>query len=860
MNNMLLAVIPSLRTGTGPFLQGLATALRWGSGAAAVAVVSAGCGGGDGGTMTAEAQAQRDQTVAVIQAQQSVPAQRAALVQPGSGTEDFEAGMGDWQNWGNAQVVAGAGTAGSSALQVGPGAGGAALRVPGVAGGTTYRLTAQVRVTDPPEGPAALGVDFYDASGARIIGTRALPNVTNTSFAPFTYDVEAPAGTAYALAWVWKNGATGFAYVDDVTFGPASAPPPPPPVEGNLLSNGGFEAGMAGWVDWGNTRIVSDPVNSGASALGVGPAAGGAGHNVDGIVPGTTYRLVAHGKVSDASEKVFVGVNFLDEGGALVGSAQFSTTSTSYTTLSGDVTAAADAVRAVVYVWKNAGSGTGTVDDFAFGAASGSTPPPPTGANLLLNGTFENGLASWVNWGNTTTSGQAAAGTSAAQVGTAAGGLGQSVTGIVPGNTYRVVAQVKASSADETGYLGLKFLDAAGNSLQDAVVPFSSTSYSSAQAELVAPPNASTALVFVWKNAGSGFAFVDQAELRGAAASPAVLADVSTNARHSVAVLNTGTRVAAWGDDTGVHAQRFDADGGLVGSALLIAPSGSLNGVAALSGGGYVVEYSQPGAVLVQLVSAAGALAGAPVTVRTQAQVEADNATLIDPTLGGGAGVYPLGGGGFAALSVEFHSVRLRYDVPINHVAQRFDASGNVVGARMVWEAASFTASTPTGGLIRGREFVTWTPNAGRALIDVFDSALQRLTGYTSPFGEWTTAQGGAGLRNGSYIAIWTSGTAVRGQLFAPDADSPPNSRMLGPVVTFTNAGAGARVTGLAGGGFLLSWGTSAQAFDENAQPVSGVMQILAGSIAATPDGGFVVVAQVGSQLVEQSYRVGGGT
>lgn len=35
-------------------------------------------------------------------------------------------------------------------------------------------------------------------------------------------------------------------------------------------------------------------------------------------------------------------------------------------------------------------------------------------------------------------------------------------------------------------------------------------------------------------------------------------------------------------------------------------------------------------------------------------------------------------------------------------------------------------------------------------------------------------------------------------------------------------------------------------------------MQILDGSIAATPDGGFVVVAQVGSQLVEQSYRVGG--
>jgi hypothetical protein len=76
-------------------------------------------------------------------------------------------------------------------------------------------------------------------------------------------------------------------------------------------------------------------------------------------------------------------------------------------------------------------------------------------------------------------------------------------------------------------------------------------------------------------------------------------------------------------------------------------------------------------------------------------------------------------------------------------------------------------------------------------------------------------------------------------------------------VVTFTTATPGARVTALAGGGFLLSWGTSAQAFDDNAQPVSGVIQILNGSIAATPDGGFVVVAQVGSQLVEQQYTVG---
>ena len=86
-----------------------------------------------------------------VQAQQSVAALMSAVVQPGSGTENFEAGMGDWQNWGNAQVVAGTGTAGSSALQVGPGAGGAALKVPDLVAGTTYRLTAQVGSPIRPE-------------------------------------------------------------------------------------------------------------------------------------------------------------------------------------------------------------------------------------------------------------------------------------------------------------------------------------------------------------------------------------------------------------------------------------------------------------------------------------------------------------------------------------------------------------------------------------------------------------------------------------------------------------------------------------------------------------------------------------
>jgi hypothetical protein len=662
--------------------------------------------------------------------------------------------------------------------------------------------------------------------------------------------------TPTAPASAQLNPVQAFALAQQSLDAP-DTPAPTPATSANMIANAGFESGMTDWVDWGSTSVASGQASSGTSALRVGPAAGGAGQLVSGIVPGNTYRLTAQAKVSSASETVYIGVNFVDDQGIPFTQNSVLVTSTDFTTASLDVVAPPSAVNALVYVWKNAGSGLASVDDFTFADAGRTAPQLASSGNMLVNGQFESGPAGWVDWGNTNIS-------RFAQVGPGAGGFGQAVSGIVAGNRYRVSALAKVSTAGEIGYLGVMFTDDAGNGLLAQNVVFrSTTTFPRVQTDVTAPAGATRALVFVWKNAGGGTAIVNDLALvqvapAAASGGPSVLAVVNTT-NSAVAVLNTGTRVAAWGDDRGVHAQRFDANGGPVGSALLIAPSGTFNGVAALAGGGYVVEYSQPGAVLVQIVSAAGDLAGQPVIVRTQAQVEAAAATTgqLDPKLDGGIGVYPLGGGGFVALYVESHLVHMPYDYPTERLGQRFDASGNAVGAQRGFAAEGFVASTPTGGLISGGPWLTWTPNGYRALVNVVDADLHGLAGYVSPFGEFTSSQGGAGLRNGSYIAIWTSGTAVRGQLFAPEAGSPSTSRILGPVMTFTNASRGARVTGLAGGGFLLSWGNSAQAFDENAQPVGGVMQILPGSIAATPDGGFVVVAQVGSKLVEQEYAVG---
>jgi hypothetical protein len=177
-------------------------------------------------------------------------------------------------------------------------------------------------------------------------------------------------------------------------------------------------------------------------------------------VAGTTYRLIAHAEVSDPSEKVWMGVNFLNAAGTTFENMALPATSTSYSTVTFDLRALQGAVKAVVWVWKNDGSGFGYADDIVFGVAPGSAPPPPTSpppppsGNLVANGGFEigpNGLSSWGNWGNTTdAAGQGVGGSYAAQVGPAAGGMGQIIGSIVPGDTYRASVQGKVSTREKS--------------------------------------------------------------------------------------------------------------------------------------------------------------------------------------------------------------------------------------------------------------------------------------------------------------------------------------------------------------------------------------------------------------------------
>src|SRR6185369_11844301 len=264
-----------------------------------------------------------------------------------------------------------------------------------------------------------------------------------------------------------------------------------------------------------NSQVVDGAGASGSlRALRVGTAAGGASHDVGGIVAGARYRLTGQARVSDPSEVVYIGISLLDASNVTIAQQAVPVGSTAYSLATVEVTAPANAVKATVFVWKNGGSGFAFVDDVALTPADPSAAPAPNGANLVSNGGFESALADWANWGNAAAvTGQSSSGANAVRVGTGGGGVAHDIAGIVPGKTYRLSGQVKVSDGSEVGYLGLSFWDAGGSKLADQIVAVNSTAYSAATLDLVAPANTAKALVYVWKNAGNGFAYVDDVAL-----------------------------------------------------------------------------------------------------------------------------------------------------------------------------------------------------------------------------------------------------------------------------------------------------------------------------------------------------------
>lgn len=340
-----------------------------------------------------------------------------------------------------------------------------------------------------------------------------------------------------------------------------------------------------------------------------------------------------------------------------------------------------------------------------------------------------------------------------------------------------------------------------------------------------------------------------------------------------IAVWDNDVRVAAWSDGTNVYSQRFDPKGNPVGDQLQVGTLGTFSGVAALASGAYLVEYQRPDAVLVQVVTPAGALAGPPITVRTQAQVTADLPT--NPTfpseaasLAGGNGVTAFPDGSFAAEYTIYQPSHIPGSYPYGLFAQKYDALGHAVGTPVGFGnglTASWASTAPiaAGGLLVADILACPCSGSGAPAATVYDQNLQsEHVRFGGAPGNNASASAAA-LSGGNYVAVWTAApdatsnaSQVQGQVFAADPTSVSGVRNVTAPIIFQGAAPGARVAALAGGGFLLSWHGAAQAFDANGQALSPVLQTIDGTVATTPDGGFVVLAQIGSQLVAQQYSI----
>lgn len=635
----------------------------------------------------------------------------------------------------------------------------------------------------------------------------------------------------------------------------------------NMVVNGGFENGMAGWVDWGNSSVVAGQGSSGSSALGVGPDAGGAGQLIGGIVPGVSYRLAAQAKVAAAADTVYVGVNFLDSAShPLTQNAQL-VTSTAYTTATLEVVAPPNAATAVVYVWKNAGSGLAYVDDFQFGPAA-STAFVPTSGNMVANGGFENGFLGWDLWGNSRiTNDQPGAGAASAQVGTGAGGFGQVVRGIVPGSAYRVSAYAKVGTPGDVAYLGVMFTDDSGNGLAVQNVEIRSWTYSITQADVTAPPNATKALVFVWKNDSAGYAFADEMSLTQVTASD------SANPPPEVPVTSpVGTPMFQLPWDGAVTGQvvsssnvlrHYSSEGLQVGPATTLNFPSGFGLATVLQGGGYaaawMINVAPAGTDSMQLYTqaydSAGQPIGSPRAIAFTSVTDHQNPAAVPQ-------MAPLAGGGYVVVWAFEQSVA---GGAADHAVytQRFDANGQPAGP--AWQATTDGSGfldvigTTTGGYV-----VTWGMTSGdvggaRAYgADGLPIAPAQVAG-----GSWHTGAGPRGsmapTAGGGAAIVWQVAnqpvyvqhiTAAGAALPAQVASSlaTPNRALV------TNAG-------LPDGGSVAAWfelggNVYARRFAADGTPLGPQTRI---NLSTTPAGGTeVMVLADGSFSI--SWLVGSNT
>lgn len=260
----------------------------------------------------------------------------------------------------------------------------------------------------------------------------------------------------------------------------------------NKVANPGFEQGdLSSWNAWGAPIAQTSHARTGRYSAML-PAGQGMAQSISGLLPNRSYTLRAWIQTDSPDDYVQVGVK--DYGGPEVNQTVNSPTYTQAT-----VTFTTDSSGwAQIYVWRNAGSGTAYVDDFEL------VP------NLVLNAGFEEGtLNHWDDWGGASITGDyVKSGTHAAKISGEYKGFAQSIGGLKPNTTYTLTGWVALDSSGGSVQIGVK--DYGGPEINYTI---SSNGYARDQLTFTTGENYTWAVLYAWKNSGSGAAYLDDFEL-----------------------------------------------------------------------------------------------------------------------------------------------------------------------------------------------------------------------------------------------------------------------------------------------------------------------------------------------------------
>ena len=343
----------------------------------------------------------------------------------------------------------------------------------------------------------------------------------------------------------------------------------------------------------------------------------------------------------------------------------------------------------------------------------------------------------------------------------------------------------------------------------------------------------------------------------------------------SVAALGSGGFAIAWsaeagdGNGYGIAVQRFDANGNRVGGQTQVNTTVTRNqlepSIAALPSGGFVVTWADESNaassdVRGRIFDSGGNALGPDFLVNT---VTANHQSYPN--------VFGLPGGGFVvswADAGDTSNLATAYNVR----AQIFDSSGARVGGEFaVHSSLAGVQTRPTGiALGAGNFLILWSHIEGGEYDvrgQIFDSVGNRIG---AEFQIPANAAGGesgpdvAALPNGGFVVSWQTVEPYGTPSFARAQMFDSTGARVGPEVTASNAGnkvGTVNVTGLASGGFLVSWednqsatpSTRAQMFDSAGNPLGTQFQLN----LADKTGGVSDLATLGSGRIVATWSYG---